>query len=336
MLLGYVEALWVKTGGGMNIVVLDGGVLNPGDLSWNIPGHQGDIAVYDNSLPEQVVDRLGNAGIAIVGKVVLGAREFEQSPYLKFISVTSTGYNNIDIAAARAHGIIISNVPAYGTVTVAQFTTALLLELCHRVGAHDIDVHAGGWSRQRNFSYWLQPMIEVAGKTVGIIGYGRIGQAFGTIAQALGMNVLACSTHRNPAQENEQVRYVDLDTLYAEADVISLHCPLTPQTRQMINAQALQKMKPTALLLNASRGDLIDEAALAAALNQGRIAGAAVDVLSKEPPPPDNPLLSAKNCIITPHIAWASVQARQRIMSTTRENVAAFLKGKPQNRVDLP
>lgn len=229
---------------------------------------------------------------------------------------------------------MVSNVPTYGTATVAQFTTALMLELCNRVGEHDADVHAGGWSQRSDWCYWLKPMIEVAGKKVGIIGYGRIGQAFGAVAQALGMTVLACSEGPRSGEESKQLRFVDLDTLYAEADVISLHCPLTPQTKGMINTAALQKMKKTALLLNASRGDLVNEADLAAALNQGLIAGAAVDVLSKEPAQADNPLLSAKNCLITPHIAWASVEARGRILATTVDNVKAFLDGQPQNRVD--
>lgn len=318
----------------MKIVVLDGGVLNPGDLSWQALAQLGELTVYDQSTPEQVLERSQTAEIVITNKARLDENVIRRCPQLKFIAVTATGYNVVDLAAARARNIIVSNVPTYGTATVAQFTTALLLELCNRVGEHDVDVHAGGWSRQRDFCYWLKPMVEVAGKKLGIIGYGRIGQAFSAVAQALGMQVLAYSAHPNPALENDRVRYVSLDTLYAEADVISLHCPLTEQTRQMINAQALGKMKKTALLLNASRGDLVNERDLADALNQGRIAGAALDVLSQEPPQADNPLLSAKNCLITPHIAWASVEARGRILTTTVENVSAFLRGQPQNRVD--
>ncbi|MDU7200981.1 MAG: D-2-hydroxyacid dehydrogenase, partial [Enterobacteriaceae bacterium] len=266
-------------------------------------------------------------------KVVLSEKEFSQCPNLKFIGVTATGYNVIDLAAAKAHGVTVSNVPTYGTSTVAQFTTALMLELCNQVGLHDSDVHAGGWGKKPDFCYWLKPMLEVAGKNVGIIGYGRIGQAFGAVAQALGMNVLAYDEYQNKALENDRVRYVDLDTLYAEADVISLHCLLTPKTQGMINAQSLRKMKRSALLLNASRGDLVNETDLADALNNGVIAGAAVDVLSKEPPVPENPMLTAKNCIITPHIAWASVEARGRILATTIDNVKAYLAGQPQNRV---
>lgn len=318
----------------MKIVVLDGGVLNPGDLSWDVLGQLGEIAIYDNTLAHQVAERIGDAEIVVINKSQLDENVLRQCRQLKFIAVTATGYNVVDMAAARAHGVIVSNVPAYGTATVAQFTTALLLELCNRVGEHDVDVHAGGWSKQRDFCYWLKPMIEVANKNLGIIGYGRIGQAFAAVAQALGMQVLAYSAHPNPALENARMRYVSLDTLYAEADVISLHCPLTPQTQGMINAEALQKMKRSALLLNASRGDLIDERDLADALNRGHIAGAALDVLSTEPPLPDNPLLTAKNCLITPHIAWASVEARGRILATTVQNVAAFIAGQPQNRVD--
>jgi len=318
----------------MKIVVLDGGILNPGDLSWQGLEQLGEVAVYDNTAPQQVAERLANADIAITNKVVLGETVFSQCPALKFIAVTATGYNIIDLSAARLRGIAVANVPSYGTATVAQFTTALLLALCNRVSEHSADVRAGGWQQRNIWCYWLNPMVELAGKKIGIIGYGRIGQAVGAIAQAMGMTVLACATGSAKRAENSNVRYVDPDTLYAEADVISLHCPLTPATKGMINHSTLQKMKPGVLLLNASRGDLVNEADLAAALNEGHVAGAAVDVLSSEPPAADNPLLSAKNCLITPHIAWASVEARGRILATTVENVAAFIAGQPQNRVD--
>lgn len=318
----------------MKIVVLDGGVLNPGDLSWQPLEQCGSVTVYDNSAPDEVVKRIGDAEIAIVNKVHLGEDEFARCPGLKFIGVTATGYNIIDLAAAQKRGIVVANVPTYGTVTVAQFTTALMLELCNHVGAHALDVRAGGWSQQTSFCYWLTPMLELANKNVGIIGFGRIGQAFGDVALALGMNILACDEYPNPALENARVRYVDLDTLYREADVISLHCLLSPKTEGMINRDAISKMKRSVLILNASRGPLVHEADLAQALNDGRIAGAAVDVLSHEPPAQTNPLLSAKNCLVTPHIAWASVEARGRILTTTAENVKAFIGGAPQNRVD--
>lgn len=317
----------------MKIVVLDGGLLNPGDLSWEPLHALGEVTVYDTTPADKAAQRLHDADIAITNKVAFSEDLLAHCPRLKCIAVTATGYNIIDLAAARARQIVVTNVPTYGTATVAQFTTALLLALCNRVGEHDADVHAGGWIKSESWCYWLQPMVELAGKRVGIIGYGRIGQAFGAIAQAMGMTVLAHSRSR-PLPESAQLRYVDLNTLYAEADVISLHCPLTPQTKGMINRDALAKMKHSALLLNASRGDLINEADLAAALNEERIAGAAVDVLSSEPPGADNPLLSAKNCIITPHIAWASIDARGRILATTVENVRAFINGEPQNRVD--
>lgn len=317
----------------MKIVVLDGGLLNPGDLSWDPLHALGEVTVYDTTPANEAAQRLRDADIAITNKVAFSEDLLAHCPRLKCIAVTATGYNIIDLEAARARHIVVANVPTYGTATVAQFTTALLLALCNRVGEHDADVHAGGWSKSESWCYWLQPMVELAGKSVGIIGYGRIGQAFGAIAQAMGMTVLA-HTRSRPLPESAHLRYVDLDTLYAEADVISLHCPLTPQTKGMINQQALAKMKRSALLLNASRGDLINEADLAAALNEGRIAGAAVDVVSSEPPSADNPLLNAKNCIITPHIAWASVDARGRILTTTVENVQAFIHGEPQNRVD--
>lgn len=318
----------------MKIVVLDGGLLNPGDLSWDPLHALGEVTVYDTTPADEAAQRLHDADIAITNKVAFSEDLLAHCPRLKCIAVTATGYNIIDLEAARARQIVVANVPTYGTATVAQFTTALLLALCNRVGEHDADVHAGGWSKSESWCYWLQPMVELAGKRVGIIGYGRIGQAFGAIAQAMGMTVLAHSARSRPQPESAQLRYVDLDTLYAKADVISLHCPLTPQTKGMINQQALAKMKRSALLLNASRGDLINEADLAAALNEGRIAGAAVDVLSSEPPSADNPLLNAKNCIITPHIAWASVDARGRILATTVENVRSFINGEPQNRVD--
>lgn len=317
----------------MKIVVLDGGLLNPGDLSWEPLHALGEVTIYDTTPVDKAAQRLRDADIAITNKVAFNEDLLAHCPQLKCIAVTATGYNIIDLEAARARHIVVTNVPSYGTATVAQFTTALLLALCNRVGEHDADVHAGGWSKSESWCYWLQPMVELAGKRVGIIGYGRIGQAFGAIAQAMGMTVLAHSRSR-PLPESAQLRYVDLDTLYAEADVISLHCPLTPQTKGMINREALAKMKRSALLLNASRGDLINEADLAAALNEERIAGAAVDVLSSEPPGADNPLLNAKNCIITPHIAWASVDARGRILATTVENVRSFINGDPQNRVD--
>ena len=316
----------------MKIVVLDGGLLNPGDLSWEPLHALGEVTVYDTTPADKAAQRLHDADIAITNKVAFSEDLLAHCPRLKCIAVTATGYNIIDLAAARARQIVVTNVPTYGTATVAQFTTALLLALCNRVGEHDADVHAGGWIKSESWCYWLQPMVELAGKRVGIIGYGRIGQAFGAIAQAMGMTVLAHSRSR-PLPESAQLRYVDLDTLYAEADVISLHCPLTPQTKGMINRDALAKMKHSALLLNASRGDLINEADLAAALNEERIAGAAVDVLSSEPPGADNPLLNAKNCIITPHIAWASIDARGRILATTVENVRSFINGEPQNRV---
>lgn len=317
----------------MKIVVLDGGLLNPGDLSWEPLHALGEVTIYDTTPVDKAAQRLRDVDIAITNKVAFNEDLLAHCPQLKCIAVTATGYNIIDLEAARAREIVVTNVPTYGTATVAQFTTALLLALCNRVGEHDADVHAGGWSKSESWCYWLQPMVELAGKRVGIIGYGRIGQAFGAIAQAMGMTVLAHSRSR-PLPESAQLRYVDLDTLYAEADVISLHCPLTPQTKGMINRQALAQMKRSALLLNASRGDLINEADLAAALNEERIAGAAVDVLSSEPPGADNPLLNAKNCIITPHIAWASVDARGRILATTVENVRSFINGDPQNCVD--
>lgn len=318
----------------MKIVVLDGFTLNPGDLSWAKLEKLGTVTVYDRSSPEHVVSRIGDATLIFTNKTELTKEVLSQCPSVKFIGVLATGYNVVDLEAAKAQGIVVSNVPTYGTATVAQFATSLLLELCNHVGLHSVDVKQGAWGNCPDFCYWLKPMIELDGKNVGIIGFGKIGQAFGRIAQALGMQVLAYDDYKNPALESETVKYVDLDTLFRQSDVISLHCVLNNQTKAIINTDNLNKMKPTALLVNASRGPLVNEHDLAQALNRGQIAGAAVDVLSEEPARTNNPLLQAKNCYITPHIAWASLEARGRIMQTAIDNAQAFLSGHPQNRVD--
>ena len=315
----------------MKIVVLDGQALNPGDLSWQCFEQFGDITVYDRT--ENAVRRIGDADIVLVNKVPLTAEVIAACPNLKLICCLSTGYNVVDIDFARSRNIPVCNVPAYSTHAVSQFTIALLLELCHRVGHHDRLVHDGAWAACPNFCFWDTPQMELAGKTIGIIGFGRIGQAVGRIAAALGMKVLAHSRSRRP--QGEAIgEYVELDELLARSDVVSLHCPLFPETTNLIDATAIAKMKDGAILLNTSRGPVIDEAAVAAALRSGKLRGAAMDVVTAEPIDPENPLLSAPNCIITPHMAWAPMETRQRILDVTMESIHNFLNGTPSNVVN--
>jgi glycerate dehydrogenase len=308
----------------MNIVVLDGHTLNPGDLSWDALNKLGPCEIHERSTPDEIVPRSANAAIVITNKVVLNKAYMAAVPQLKYIGVTATGFNIVDVAAARERNIVVTNVPTYGTRSVAQMTFALLLELTQHVGHHAQTVRDGRWSRSLDFCYWDYPLVELDRLTMGIIGYGRIGQAVGELAQAFGMHVIAHSRKQRPE---------DLERLFRTSDVISLHCPLTPETRHLVNAERLAWMKPTGLLLNTSRGPLIDEPALAQALNEGRIAGAGLDVLSVEPPANDNPLFTAKNCYITPHIAWATRAARSRLMDAAVDNVRAFLSGKSKNVV---
>lgn len=300
----------------MKIVVLDGYTLNPGDISWDGVARFGELVVHDRTDPDDVLARIGDAEVVFTNKTPLTADHFAALPKLRFVGVLATGYNVVDIAAAATRGIPVSNIPTYGTHSVAQFATALMLELCHRIGAHDAGVKRGDWGAQPDFCYWTSPLVELAGKTLGIVGFGRIGQAFARIGQALGMSVIAFDSWRDTSLESPTLRYATLDELYAQSDVISLHCPLFETNRGMIDATAIAKMKRTAMLINTSRGPLVDEADLAAALDDGRLAGAALDVLSSEPPAADNPLLTAANCIVTPHIAWATREARLRMMAT--------------------
>ena len=318
----------------MKIVVLDGATLNPGDLSWDDLAREGQLTVHDRTPPELVIERIGDAEIIFTNKTLLTREIIAACPRVRFIGLLATGYNVVDIAAAREKGIDVCNIPTYGTQSVAQFAAALLLELCHRVGRHADDVRAGNWGKCVDFCYWLNPLTELDGKTLGLIGFGRIGQAFARIAQALGMKVVVFDKAVNPALESETLKYVTLDELYATADVISLHCPLFDDNKGMINAAAIARMKPGVMLINTSRGPLINEQDLADALAAGRVAGAAVDVLSDEPAKPDNPLLSAPNCLVTPHIAWATKEARERLMGIAVDNVVAFKKGAPQNVVN--
>lgn len=315
----------------MKIVVLDAQALNPGDLSWQCLNRFGTVTVYDRT--EKAVDRIGDADIVLVNKVPLTAEVIASCPNLKLICCLSTGYNVVDIRAARDRGIPVCNVPNYSTRAVSQFTIALLLELCHRIGHHDKMVHDGAWASCPNFCFWDTPQMELAGKTIGIIGFGRIGQAVGRIASALGMRVLAHSRSHRP-EGKAIAEYVELDTLLSESDIISLHCPLFPETTNLIDAAAIDKMKDGAILLNTSRGPVIDESAVAQALHNGKLRGAAMDVVSAEPIDPDNPLLTAPNCIITPHMAWAPVETRQRLLDVTIESIENFLSGVPTNVVN--
>ena len=318
----------------MKIVVLDGLTLNPGDLSWDELEKLGQLTVYDRTPPERVVERIGNAAAVFTNKTLVSREHLALCPSVKFVGVLATGYNVVDVAAASERGIPVCNVPGYGTMAVAQFATALLLELCHHVGKHSDDARSGSWAKHPDFCYWLNPLVELDGKTLGIVGFGRIGQAFARIAQALGMSVLACANHPDLRLESDTLRYATLDEIYAQADVISLHCPLQESTQAMIDGAAIARMKPGVLLINTARGQLIVEQDLADALNSGRVAGAALDVLSSEPPTADNPLLTASNCLITPHIAWATKEARERIIATAAGNLEKFIAGGVQNVVN--
>jgi glycerate dehydrogenase len=316
----------------MNICVLDGYTLNPGDLSWDELRQLGACEIYDRTPPAEMIDRAANAEIVLTNKMPLPRATLGALPKLKYIGILATGTNVVDLPAAQERNIAVTNVPAYSTRSVAQATFALLLELTQRTGHHAQRVRDGGWTRSTDWCFWDFPLVELDGLTVGILGFGRIGVSVAEIAQAFGMNVIAHNSSSKPMPP--YVRRVDLETLFRTSDVVSLHCPLTPQTQNFVNAERLGWMKPSAILLNTSRGPLVDETALAEALNSGRLAGAGLDVLSTEPPPADNPLLQAKNCIITPHNAWGTRAARARLMRVAVDNVRAFLAGKPQNVVN--
>ena len=314
------------------IVVLDGYTLNPGDLSWSGLEEFGQLTVYDRTPGTEISARIGDADCVITNKTPITREVLDQCPSVKYIGVLATGYNVVDIAAARQKGVVVTNIPTYGTSSVAQFAIALLLEICHHIGHHNDSVHTGHWVNSADWCYWDYPLIELTGKTMGIIGYGRIGQVTGRIAKALGMNVLAYDVVQNPV-EDMIGEYVSLDTLLSASDVITLHCPLFPETQGIINQQNIAKMKDGVIIINNSRGPLIVEQDLADALNSGKVYAAGVDVVSSEPIRSDNPLLQAKNCIITPHISWAPKESRQRLMNIATENYAAFLRGEPVNVV---
>jgi len=316
----------------MRIVVLDGYALNPGDLSWSALEALGECTVHDRTPPEQVAGRARGAGAVLINKVAITRSVLEALPELNYVGVLATGYNVVDTAAARERGVTVTNVPAYGTASVAQMVFAHLLELTHSVGLHSASVRRGDWTRSPDFCYWLRPVVELDGLTMGIVGLGRIGRQTAAIALAFGMRVLAHDVTA-PAGGVPGVEMVELDRLFRESDAVSLHCPLTPETQGLVDARRLALMKPGAFLINTSRGPLVDERALAEALDAGRIAGAGLDVLSAEPPPAENQLLAARNCNVTPHIAWASRAARGRLLATAVENLRNFQAGSPTNVV---
>ncbi len=321
----------------MKIVVLDGYAENPGDLSWEGFKKFGDVTVYDRTPVgdvDEIIQRIGDAQIIITNKTPIGEEVLAACPAVKYIGVLATGYNVIDVAAATKRQIPVTNIPSYGTDTVSQFAIAMLLEICHHIGHHDAAVKAGRWAKSPDFCFWDYPQIELAGKTIGILGFGRIGLRTGEIAKALGMKVLAWDAY--PTQKGAAIaEYVTKDALFAAADVIAVHCPLFPETEGIINAESIAKMKDGVIIINNSRGPLVIEQDLADALNCGKVKGAALDVVSVEPIRDDNPLLTAKNCFITPHIAWASNEARERIMNTAVGNLEAFLAGETVNVVNF-
>jgi len=318
----------------MKIVVLDGYTLNPGDLNWDELKKLGDLVVYERTPVDKVVERASGAEILFTNKCPVSAEAINQLSSLKFIGVLATGYNIVNTEAAKAKGVIVANVPGYGTTSVVQMTFALLLELCLRVQRHSDAVMDGKWTRSADFCFWDYPLIELSGKTMGIIGFGNIGQQVGDVATAFGMNIIGNSRNRTDQSHRKNFRWADVPELLEQSDVVSIHCPLFPETKGLINKESLKLMKKSAFILNTSRGPIIVDEDLADALNNEVIAGAGIDVLSVEPPPAGNSLFSAKNCIITPHIAWATREARARLMHVTVTNLTAFLEGKPVNVVN--
>lgn len=321
----------------MKIVILDGYAENPGDLSWDGFEVMGELTVYDRTPKDdekEIVRRIGDAEIIYTNKTPITKEIINKCPNLQYIGVLATGYNVVDVEAAREKKIPVTNIPSYGTAAVAQYTMALLLEICHHIGYHSDMVHEGRWEKAEDFCFWDYPLMELFGKNMGIIGYGRIGQETARLARAFGMNILAYSRHPKEERLFEGCRYVSLDDLFRQADVISLHCPLFPETEGLICKENISKMKEGVILLNTARGPIVAEEDLAQALNSGKVYAAGLDVVSTEPIRPDNPLLRAKNCLITPHIAWASKESRQRLMDTAVDNLRAYLAGKPVNVVN--
>jgi len=318
----------------MKIVVLDGYTLNPGDLSWDGLKALGDVVVYDRTPADKTIERIGDAEIVFTNKTVINQEVFAACSAIKFIGVLATGYNVVDVDTAKGKGILVTNIPTYGTTAVSQITIALLLEICHHIGEHSKSVANGDWTNCQDWCYWNSPLIELAGKTLGIIGFGRIGQGTAKIAQALGMKVLAFDSYEVEALKSDTLQYVNLDELLGSSDVISLHCPLFESTQGIINKDNIAKMKDGVIIINTSRGPLVVEEDLAEALNRGKVYAAGVDVVSSEPIKADNPLLTAKNCIITPHIAWAPKESRSRLMNIAVNNLEKFLANSPINVVN--
>lgn len=318
-----------------SIVVLDGFTLNPGDIDWLPVSSLGNLEIHDRTPEDQIVERSQGASCLLINKTPMSRETLNALPELKYIGVLATGYNVVDMAAATEHGIIVSNIPTYGTDSVAQHVAALLLEFARGVGVHNKAVHDAEWTNNPDWCFANQPMFELSGRTLGIVGFGRIGQAVARICAAMGMKLIAHDLFWPDAEKlaGLEVEQVELDDLFSRSDVISLHCPLTPENQHLINQQKLKQMKPNAILINTSRGPLVDNQALADALHEGTIAGAALDVLDTEPPPADNPLLAAPHCLITPHIAWYAVEARQRLMQIAADNLRAFQNGNAQNVV---
>jgi glycerate dehydrogenase len=318
----------------MKIVVLDGYTLNPGDLSWHGLKTLGDLVVYDRTPTDKTIDRIGDAEIVFTNKTVIDQQVIDACSAMKFIGVLATGYNVVDVDAAKRSGIAVANIPTYGTTAVSQITIALLLEVCHHIGEHSSSVINGDWANCPDWCYWNSPLIELAGKTLGIIGFGRIGQGTAKIAQALGMKVLAYDSYEIEALKSDTLKYVSLNELLSNSDVISLHCPLFESTQGIINKKNIAKMKDGVIIINTSRGPLVVEEDLAQALNSGKVYAAGLDVVSSEPIKVDNPLLKAKNCIITPHIAWAPIESRSRLMAIAVDNLEKFLENVPVNIVN--
>ena len=318
----------------MKLINLDASALNPGDLSWDVLNQFGQVTLYQKTQSEEeAISRIGDHEIVLTNKVPITESLLTACPNIKLICIQATGYNIVDTAACAKRGIPVCNVPDYGTAAVAQFTLALMLELCHRIGLHDTVVHEGKWCRSKTFCFWDTPQMELGGKTLGIIGFGRIGQATAKLAQAFGMKVI--TTSRTRRENDLGIEYVDMDTLLARSDFVSLHCPLFAENTKMVNGEFISRMKDGAFLINTARGGLLDEQAVADALAAGKLAGAAVDVVTEEPMKTYNPLLACPNCIITPHIAWAPKESRQRLLDCCVENIRAFLRGTPQNVVNF-
>lgn len=318
----------------MKIVILDGFTLNPGDLSWEGLKKLGDLVVYDRTPVAKIVERIGDAEVVFTNKTPLDEAVLKQLPSLKFIGVLATGYNIVNTEAAKKCGVIVTNIPGYSTASVVQLTFALLLELCHHVQRHTDSVMEGKWAGSVDFCFWDFPLVELAGKSIGIIGFGNIGQRVADVASAFGMKVIANSRSKTDQSHRKNFRWAEIPELLQQSDVVTVHCPLFPETKGLINRESLKMMKRSAFLINTSRGPIVVDEDLADALNNDVIAGAGIDVLSMEPPANNNPLFKAKNCMITPHIAWATLEARTRLMDITVGNLSAFLRGEPINIVN--